>query len=198
LTYDPIGLQISGSTQVLTDTLKNPQSLKRDTTIRVDVQQERVELFTEISTLNPKKAAILSAVIPGLGQVYNKQYWKVPLIYGGGLIIAHYIRYNDRLYQSFRSSYLASVDADPGTVNKYPNIDQASLEVNAENLRRDRDYLMIIGGLFYLLQIVDAHVSAHLHEFTINEELSVGFEPTVQPSPYESGTIGVSFSLRMK
>jgi len=175
------------------DTLDLPA--QKDT---VTVDDERVELFTEISTLDPKRAAILSAVVPGLGQVYNKQYWKVPLIYGGAIIIGHYIRYQDRLYNSFRSSFLAASDADPNTVNKYPDLGEATLEVNAEDLRRDRDYLMIIGGLFYLLQIVDAHVSAHLHEFSINEDLRVGIQPAFQPSPYSQGTLGVGFSVRFK
>jgi hypothetical protein len=180
-----------GSLGQVTDTL----SIAPDT---VTVEDERVELFTEMSTLDPKRSAILSAIVPGLGQVYNKQYWKVPLIYGGALIIGHYIRYQDRLYQSFRSSYLAVTDADPNTQNRYPTLTQETLQVNAEGLRRDRDFLMIVGGIVYLLQIVDAHVSAHLHEFAINDELSMNIQPSIQPSPFTAGAPGVSFAIRFK
>jgi hypothetical protein len=158
-------------------------------------KDQHVELFTELSTLNPKRSAMLSAVLPGLGQIYNKQYWKVPLIYGGALLIGHYIRYQDRLYTSFRSAYFAETDLDPNTINPYP-VSADLLLRNAEQLRRDRDYLMIIGGIFYLLQIVDAHVAAHLHEFQINEALSLDIQPAIQPSALISRSVGVSFSLR--
>lgn len=165
-----------------------------DTLIHIDKDQH-VELFTEMSDLNPKRAAMLSAVLPGLGQVYNRQYWKVPLIYGGALMIGHYIRYQDRLYNSFRSAYFAATDSDPNTINPYP-VSSDLLLRNAEQLRRDRDYLMIIGGLFYLLQIADAHISAHLHEFQINDALSLDIQPAIQPSALISRSVGVSFSLR--
>jgi hypothetical protein len=177
-------------------------SLQLDTVLIVNPQKkvlidkdQHIELFTEMSTLDPKRSAMLSAVLPGLGQIYNKQYWKVPLIYGGALIIGHYIRYQDRLYTSFRSAYFAATDLDPTTENPYP-VSADLLLRNAEQLRRDRDYLMIIGGIFYLLQIVDAHVSAHLHEFQINDALSLDIQPAIQPSALISRSIGVSFSLR--
>lgn len=171
-----------------------------DTSVYINADDEYVDLFVQKSTLNPKKAALLSAVLPGAGQVYNKQYWKLPFIYGGAVIIGHYIRYQDRLYASFRSAYFARTDLDPRTVSPYDkfNISSDVLLRNAEQLRRDRDYLMIIGGIFYLLQIVDAHVSAHLHEFSVNEALSVNIRPTVQPSGLISQSVGVSFSLRIK
>jgi hypothetical protein len=175
--------------------LDSVRVVKKDTSVVVKVKEERAELFVELSTLDPKKAAMYSAVLPGLGQVYNKQYWKVPLIYGGAVIIGHYIRYQDRLYNSFRSAYFAETDADPGTINPYP-VSSDVLQSNAERLRRDRDYLMIIGGIFYLLQIVDAHVSAHLHEFQINDALSMDIQPTFQQTSVISRSVGVSFSLR--
>ena len=177
--------------------------VQRDTTLvdrdtSIVISNDRIELFTELSDLNPKKAAFMSAVLPGLGQVYNRQYWKLPFVYGGAVIIGHYIRYQDRLLKSFRSAYLAEVDADPGTINPYTGLGATTLERNVQQLRRDRDYLMIIGGLFYLLQIADAHISAHLHEFQINEELSMNIGPSIQPSALISRSVGVSVSLNFK
>jgi len=180
--------------EIALDSLETAPS---DTSVVIDAKEERAELFVELSTLDPKRAAMLSAVLPGLGQIYNKQYWKVPLIYGGALIIGHYIRYQDRLYTNFRSAYFAETDLDPNTKNPYP-VTRDVLLTNAEQLRRDRDYLMIIGGIFYLLQIVDAHVSAHLHEFQINDALSMDIQPKIQPSGVFSRSVGVSFSLRFK
>lgn len=175
-----------------------PDPRPGDTSILI--QDDHIELFTEISDLNPKKAAFLSAVLPGMGQVYNRQYWKLPFVYGGALIIGHYIRYQDRLYNSFRSAWIAKSDSNPlnEPTGAYANISTDLLERNAEQLRRDRDYLMIIGGLFYLLQIADAHISAHLHEFQINDELSMNIGPSIQPSALISRSVGVSVSLNFR
>ncbi len=158
--------------------------------------EDHVELFTEISTLNPKRAAILSAVLPGLGQVYNKQYWKVPLIIGGGVLFGHYIKYQDRLYHSFRSALIAETDKDLRTENPFSPLSEATLATNVNKLRRDRDYLMILTSFFYLLNIVDAHISAHLHEFQINDELSMDIQPAIQSTTLNSRSLGISFSLK--
>ncbi|NNE54457.1 MAG: hypothetical protein HKN32_00455 [Flavobacteriales bacterium] len=184
---------------IFTYFLSFSQVVGTDTTeTSVVVQNNKVELFTEMSTLNPKKAAFLSAVLPGMGQVYNKQYWKLPFIYGGAVIIGHYVKYQDRLYRSFRSAWIAQNDADPNTVSPYGDVSSEILERSADQIRRDRDYLMIIGGLFYLLQIADAHISAHLHEFTINDDLSMNIGPSIQPSALISRSVGVSISLNFK
>jgi len=158
--------------------------------------EEHIEIFTELSTLNPNRAALLSAVLPGLGQVYNKQYWKVPLVIGGAVMLGHYIRYQDRLYNSFRSSLIAESDADPRTVNAFSPLNAETLEANVNQLRRDRDYLMIMTALFYMLNIVDAHISAHLHEFQINDALSMDIQPAIQSSALNSRSVGISFSLK--
>jgi len=158
--------------------------------------EEHIEIFTELSTLNPNRAALLSAVLPGLGQVYNKQYWKVPLVVGGAVMLGHYIRYQDRLYNSFRSALIAESDADPRTINAFSPLNTETLEANVNQLRRDRDYLMIMTALFYMLNIVDAHISAHLHEFQINDALSMDIRPAIQSSALNSRSVGISFSLK--
>lgn len=161
---------------------------------------EHIELFVELSDRDPQRAALLSAMLPGLGQVYNKQYWKLPFIIGGAVAFGHYIKYQDRIYQSFRSAYIAEVDLDPSTINPYADsgLSAQSLETIAQQTRRDRDYLMILAGLTYVIQIVDAHVSAHLHEFQINEELSMNIVPTIQAASLNSRSVGVSLSFNLK
>ena len=159
-------------------------------------EEDHIELFTEISTLNPKRAALLSAVLPGLGQVYNKQYWRVPFVIGGGVILGHYIKYQDRLYNSFRSALIAETDVDPRTANPFTGLTKETLEANVEKLRRSRDYLMIITTFFYFMNIIDAHISAHLNEFQINEQLSMDIQPTIQTTSLDLRSVGVSFSLK--
>ncbi|MCP4460461.1 MAG: hypothetical protein GY816_20935 [Cytophagales bacterium] len=158
--------------------------------------EDHIELFTEISDLNPKRSAILSAVLPGLGQVYNRQYWKVPLIIGGGVMLSHYIKYHDRLYNSFRSAFIAESDADIRTINPFTGLNSETLQANVDQLRRDRDNLMIMTTLFYVLNIIDAHISAHLHEFQINDALSMDIQPAIQPSALISRSVGISFSFK--
>lgn len=158
--------------------------------------EDHVEIFVELSDLNPKRAAILSAVLPGLGQAYNRQYWKIPIYIAGGVVFGHYIKHKDRLYNSFRSALIAESDADPLTINPFTRINKDRLQANVDKLRRDRDYLMIWATLFYLINIVDAHVSAHLHEFQINDSLSMDVQPAFQQSALFSRSMGISFSFK--
>lgn len=163
------------------------------------LNREDIETIETYSELDPKKAAILSAVLPGLGQAYNNQYWKIPLVYGGGLLIGHYIEYNHRIYNEFKNALTAEADGNDLTVNPYAGrFSQEALTRNRDAFRRNRDMLIIIAGAFYLLNIVDAHVSAHLHEFDINENLSMKVSPSIQPTPLFSQAVGVSVSLRLK
>lgn len=141
---------------------------------------------------------MLSAVLPGLGQAYNNQYWKIPLIYGGGIILGHYINYNHRIYHEFRTALIAEIDSDPTTENPHPAFNRTYLTRYRDLFRRNRDFLMIISAAYYLLNIVDAHVSAHLKEFEVNDQLSINIHPSIQPTPLFSHAVGVSVSLRVK
>ena len=161
------------------------------------MSDEEVKKFVSVSRLDPNRSALLSAVFPGLGQAYNGQYWKLPLVYGGGLIFAHYINYNHKVYNELRNSLIAEVDNDPTTVNPY-GFNKTSLERNTELFRRNRDFLMILAGVFYMLNIVDAHVSAHLKEFDINENLSMDIYPHFQSSPLISPTVGIQLAINIR
>ncbi|MEO1255823.1 MAG: DUF5683 domain-containing protein [Bacteroidota bacterium] len=157
--------------------------------------EDDVEFFDQVSQLDPQRAALLSALFPGLGQVYNKQYWKVPIVLAGVLTFAHFIDYNNKVYHGLRNAaLLTSKDLD----NPYQSIisSESALIRNREVFRRNRDFLIILGSVFYVLQIVDAHVSAHLDEFRVNDKLAFGIEPSIQSTPLFSQTVGVSFVLK--
>lgn len=156
---------------------------------------EDAELFEEVSDLNPQRAALLSAILPGLGQVYNKQYWKVPIVLGGVATFAHFISYNNKVYHGLRN---AAILQSKNLPNPYQSIisSESSLVRNRDTFRRNRDLLIIVGSAFYLLQIVDAHVSAHLDEFKVNDRLALGIEPSIQSTPLFSQAVGVSFVLK--
>lgn len=158
---------------------------------------DSADLFTEKSTLDPKKAAILSAVLPGMGQVYNKQPWKLPIIYGGLFSIGYFVNYNHQYFQSLRNAFIAETDGDPATINPF-QLSSDALSSRVEQFRRDRDYLIIIGVITYLLNVVDAHISAHLEEFAINDELSLSFKPTFNNPPGGVTNAGFSIVLNIK
>ena len=157
--------------------------------------EERAELFQELSDLDPQRAALLSAILPGLGQVYNRQYWKVPIVVSGMLVFGHYINYNNRVYHSLRNAALIE---NAGGDNPYSDVinNSTALVRNRDIFRRNRDFMIVLGSAFYLLQIVDAHVSAHLNEFIVNEDLALQIKPSIKPTPLFSQAVGISFALR--
>ena len=164
------------------------------------VRSDAIETFTTVSTLDPNKASLYAAVFPGLGQIYNRQYWKLPIVYGGLMLFGHYINNRHVLYNAFRNAYLAETDGNESTVNPFGERfgSASTLERNAEQLRRDRDYLMLLGTLYYLLSIVDAHIAAHLSEFDVNDDLSFEVRPSMHMgNRYTAQNIGVSLVFNL-
>ena len=142
----------------------------------------------------PSKATKRSALIPGWGQAYNKQYWKIPLVYGVLAIpVATYI-YNDDLYNKTKFAYNAKFKAQNGDESDLPNIDPTlknlslgSLQSYRNAFRKDRDYSILWLLLGWGLNVVDATVSGHLKEFDINPNLAISIKPSVQPAFRQTG-----------
>ncbi len=156
--------------------------------------------FNSKVSLDPNKSALLSAVLPGLGQAYNGQYWKIPIIYGGGMIFAHFIKYNHDLYNQFRTAEIAVKDNRTDTVNPFDAVSpgrygESSITRNREAFRRNRDFLIILASAFYLVNVAEAHIAAHLKEFDVNESLSLSMRPSIQPTSLFSRSTGVSLVI---
>ncbi|MFN4234335.1 MAG: DUF5683 domain-containing protein [Bacteroidia bacterium] len=128
-------------------------------------------------THSPKKAAIMSAVLPGLGQIYNRKYWKVPIIYAGLGTLGYFITFNNAQYRLYRNAYLAKIDDDPLTVDQYPFASADGLLQQLNQYRRTRDILIAGAVIVYALNVIDASVDAHLFEFDVSDDLSIRFEP---------------------
>ena len=124
---------------------------------------------------------MLSAVLPGLGQVYNGRVWKVPIIYLGFGAVAYAINFNNTEYQFWRNAYVAKVDGNPNTIDLFPNIPENNLLRAMNFYRRNLEISYIAGGVLYLLNILDASVDAHLLDFDVGEDLSMRMEPHVTP-----------------
>ncbi|GHB26526.1 DUF5683 domain-containing protein [Mongoliitalea lutea] len=141
---------------------------------------------------DPKTATILSALLPGSGQVYNNKAWKAPLIYGGFATNIFFIDFNGRRYQLFLDN-LRRLDRQEPT--DFPNLNRDGLVRNVNFWRRNRDlnYFLFIG--IYALNILDAHIDAHLSSFDVSEDLSFRFEPNFEMLTAGGALVGLSLKI---
>ncbi|MEG2490928.1 MAG: DUF5683 domain-containing protein [Alistipes sp.] len=136
---------------------------------------------------NVKKATTLACIFPGAGQIYNKSYWKVPFVIGGFASMIYCIDWNNRGYQRFKKAYTlhAAYEKDPaaypdGSADEFHGrYSSAFLKNLKDSYRRNRDLCIIISAALYVLQIVDAHVDAHLKDYDISDDLTMSIEPKV-------------------
>jgi len=155
----------------------------------------------------PGKAALYSAILPGLGQIYNKSYWKVPIIYAAVAGLGYYISYNHSNYLKYRQAVvvrrdtISTNDVDeftPQLVN-YTN-EQAinSLSRARDKSRRQRDYSILYSFLAYGLNITEAYVHAHLKGFDISEDLTMQVQPTLLQVAQNSYSPAFSLTINLK
>jgi hypothetical protein len=151
---------------------------------------------------NPRLATKYSALLPGLGQAYNKQYWKIPIVYGVLAIPVSTYIYNNDLYNKTKFAYNAKFKAQNGDDSDIPNIDPVlknlsigSLQSYRNAFRRDRDYSILWLLLGWGLNVVDATVSGHLKEFDVNSNLAISVKPIVEPRFRQTG---LSLQLHLK
>jgi len=152
--------------------------------------------LAKITKLSPAKAGLYSAVLPGLGQYYNKKYWKIPLVWGAvgtGVGIA---LWNDKQYKRYRNAFVAELNGLPHEFSGINGIDKIVLGNAQDRSKRQRDYAIGISALIYILNIVDAVVDAHLYEGRHDPDLAL--TPTIisdQYSNYQSKA-GLSLNFR--
>lgn len=132
----------------------------------------------EINPLAPARAAFYSAIVPGLGQAYNKRYWKIPIVYGALGTGVYFYTSNNSAYQRYRDAYKQRLK---GLDDEFKGQYSDATLINAQrNFQRNRDLSLIVTIGLYVLNIVDANVDAHLKQFNVNDDLS--FRPELYPS----------------
>lgn len=146
----------------------------------------------EIDPLRPSKAAFYSAILPGLGQAYNKKYWKIPIVYGAiGTSLYFYID-NNKKYHNYRDAYKKRLLGQP---DPYDYLDDSRLIQAQRFYQRNRDLSLLISVGFYILNIVDANVDAHLIQFNVSDKLS--FQPEVYTNDINyKPNLGLSFNYK--
>ena len=142
-----------------------------------------------------RKATLWSTYLPGAGQVYNRKTWKVPIIYAAFVGMGYLIKFNHDNFKKFDNALLKRYDNDPTTVDDYADIySEDNLRSLSEFYRRNRDLSVIGLTLVYVLNIIDAHVDAHLFTFNVDDNLSLQVNPVMQMGHYSSSA-GLSLSL---
>lgn len=131
---------------------------------------------------SPQVATISSAIVPGLGQVYNQKYWKVPLIWGGGLALYAYYDWNNGYYHRFKLANEQISEDIPVTDPDLSEMEPETIINYKDYYRRHRDRAVIFMGVLYVANIVDALVDAHMLDYDISKDLSLHWEPTVMPT----------------
>ena len=150
-----------------------------------------------------KKATTLSMICPGAGQIYNRSYWKTPIIVGAFATMAYVIDYNSRGYNRYRRAYQLRTDGNDNTVDEFANqswVTEDYLKTLKNNFRRNRDLCIIIAAGLYILNVIDAHVDANLKDYDISDDLAFTVEPTLMQYYTRNNTpangLGLSFKLR--
>lgn len=139
---------------------------------------------------SPAKAAMLSATLPGLGQIYNGKYWKLPIIYGGFGTLVYFVDFNSSEYRKWREAWVARVDGNPNTIDDFPLHSTDVLERAMNYYRRNLEITYMLAAALYLLNILDASVDAHLMHFDVGEELSLGMQACTMPNGRHAGPAG--------
>lgn len=161
-----------------------------------------------VNPLAPSKAAFYSAVLPGLGQAYNKRYWKIPIVWGAIGTGVYAYMYNDDLYDRTRTAFkrrsagftddeFYDLNPDDDFTPTSPDFSTDALQDAQERYQRDRDLSLLITIALYALNIIDANVDAHLKQFNVSEDLSLHFEPYLDTHPVNTdASYGLGLAIR--
>ncbi len=213
-----IGFSAEGKAQgvitVAEDTIRIPVNVAMEPWQRIDTVSMN---STPVSFKpNPKKAVIYSAIFPGLGQIYNRKYWKLPLVYGGFMGFVYAVTWNNKNYRDYSEAYLHIVTDDPAKPDTWHSswknfvpagrdpkdyISNANFKSNLKSgkdyYRRYRDLSIILTVAWYLLCIADSYVDAQLFDFDISSDLSLHLEPIIVPrTSYSPQLYGLNCSIK--
>lgn len=163
----------------------------------VEISVEEIKEKPDYSSLpkNPRKATILSAILPGAGQVYNNKAWKAPLIYAGFMADIYFINFNNKRYQTFRTALFAFDDGDR---SQFPSLNREALVRNVDYWRQNRDSTILLLLAIYALNLVDANVDAHLSGFDISDDIAMKIEPNVGTFAASGTSMGLTLKFQFK
>ena len=212
-------LLLAGSQKAMTQDIVGTDSLSdikgAEVSVVVDTTFQQKEVIDKWSTWrpNPKRALWLALVIPGGGQIYNRKYWKLPIVYGGFIGCLYAMNWNNTMYKDYSQAFIDLSDNDPGTqsYNQFLHLGVQITPANEDRYKdifkkrrdkfrrwRDLSFFVLVG--VYALSVIDAYVDAELSEFDISDDLSLRIEPTIMNNrssgnPIDNSSIGLQCSL---
>ena len=157
-----------------TDSISAKNS-KSDVEVFADIEQSNAP--KKGMKFNPTKAGLYSAILPGLGQYYNKKYWKIPIVLGGIGTGVGVTLFNQGQYNRYREAFVAELNGQPHEFSDLPGVTVEALGRTQDRAKRQRDYAIAVTALVYILNIVDAVVDAHLYEGRKDPDLAL--QPTL-------------------
>ena len=169
--------------------------------------KDSIRIIKPVHEHSPRKATIYSAILPGLGQIYNRKYWKVPIVYGGFATLGYFINFNNEVYTTYKRAYSDIIDGNPYT-NSFLELKVNPIFFKAEKInqltenlrrakdgwRRNRDLVVIGTVVFYAVNIIDASVDAHFFSFDIGDDLTINWAPGPVMC-LDNKTIGINCKL---
>lgn len=193
---------LNSDTTLNSNTTLNPQLLtlnsqlaeEDSTQITRQLRKEQRALARANFLPNPNQSLWLALTFPGAGQIYNRKYWKLPIIYGGAMGVAYAVSYYGGYYNEYKQGYLDYSDSNPNTNGHLALIPQGYPESSAgtyvknrmDNYRRYRDIFIVVGVAVYALSVIDAYVDAQLAGFDISTDLSMKVRPKLDFEPHTS------------
>lgn len=177
-----------------TTQIKNP-AFTKDTGIQI----VKGDTIKTVSKHDPGKATLRSLILPGWGQAYNREYWKIPIVYGALGTVAGFYIYNNTWYKRTKQAFDIRVNrnntADTALINpKLLPLSAESLQLYRNSFRRDRDYSALYFIITWGLNIVDATVFGHLKDFNVSQDLGLKVQPVIR----SNGNAGISLVLGYK
>lgn len=178
----------------------------KDTAMLYDNSYQSIAFKDSIWVPNSTKSLWYAVAVPGMGQIYNKKYWKLPIVYGGFAAILYAISWNGRYYSDYSNAYRDYMDKNPNS-NRYIDLIpsgypesqiESYLEKQQNMFRRNRDFSIILGLGFYAITVIDAFVDAELATFDISSDLSMQIVPAQlynPESPYGAWGCGISLNF---
>lgn len=150
----------------------------------------------------PSRVALMSAVVPGLGQIYNKKYWKLPIVYGGGGALIYWFSYSRTKFLAYRDAYNQYPGPYTGNALKsgvdISQFDQQTMRFYRDDYRRQTELSILLMITLYSLNIVDAYVDAHLKGFDADNNLSFSVKPFLYQNNYSQFATGLTLNLHLR
>ncbi len=148
---------------------------------------------------NPGRAALYSALLPGLGQAYNGNFWKIPIVYTAVGTMIFWADYNNKNYHRFKTAYVYKTDTLASTIDEFgDNVSADNLLYYTKKHRRNRDLSIIVAVVFYAFNIVDAAVDSYMSDYDVGDDITMSIEPSLFQTINNKNAYGLSLNFRFK